>query len=100
MAYAAAKAGTEGLARALASEYGPHGITCNVVAPGAVDTPRTRANIAAGIVSEAELIARTPAGRLTKPEEVAAAVLWLCSDTAAMINGVTLMVDGGWSISG
>ena len=100
IAYAAAKAGIEGLARAIASEYGGFGITCNVVAPGAVDTPRTRANIAAGTVSEADLISRTPAGRLATVQDVAAAVLWLCSDSAAMVNGQVITVDGGWSIRG
>ena len=100
IAYAAAKAGIEGLARAIAAEYGPHGITCNVVAPGAVDTPRTRANIAAGTVSEAELISRTPTGRLATVQDVAAAVLWLCGDSAAMVNGQVITVDGGWSVRG
>lgn len=100
VAYAAAKAAVEGLARALACEYGRHGITVNVVAPGAVVTPRTTANIAAGTVSEPELLARTPAGRLCMPADVAAAVLWLLSDGAAMVNGETLHIDGGWSVSG
>lgn len=98
--YAVAKAGIEGLARAIAVEYGHHGITCNVVAPGAVLTPRTTANIAAGIVSEAELLARTPVGRLCTPTDVANAVVWLLSDAAEMVNGITLTIDGGWSAHG
>lgn len=99
-AYAAAKAGTEGLMRALAAEYGQYGITVNCLAPGAVLTPRTTANIAAGTVSQAELLSRTPAGRLATAEDVAAAALWLCSDAAAMINGQVITLDGGWSVSG
>jgi NAD(P)-dependent dehydrogenase (short-subunit alcohol dehydrogenase family) len=100
MAYAAAKSSVEGLARAIAVEYGCDGITCNVVAPGAVLTPRTSANIAAGTVSENELVGRTPAGRLCTPADVAALVVWLLSDSAAMVNGETIHVDGGWSVSG
>ena len=98
-AYAAAKSGVEGLTRALAVEYGPKGILVNCVAPGAVLTPRTTANIARGVVNESELLAHTPTGRLTTPEEVARVVLWLCSEECH-INGQTITVDGGWSISG
>jgi 3-oxoacyl-[acyl-carrier protein] reductase len=98
--YAAAKAGVEGLTRALAAEYGPHGITVNCLAPGAVLTPRTSANLAAGVVSESELVARTPAGRLATVDDVAAAVLWLLGDGAAMVNGQVITVDGGWSVKG
>ena len=99
-AYAAAKAGIEGLTRALAVAYGAYGITVNCVAPGAVYSPRTTKSIAAGVVSEAELMARMPAGRLTMPEDVANAVLWLCSEEAAMVNGQIITLDGGWSVQG
>ena len=98
-AYAAAKSGVEGLTRALAVEYGPQGILVNCVAPGAVLTPRTTENIRRGIVSEEELKARTPTGRLTTPEEVARVVAWLVSEECH-VNGQVVVVDGGWSISG
>lgn len=99
-AYAAAKAGVEGLTRALAVEYGQYGITVNCIAPGAVDTPRTRDNIARGIVSERELLARTPTGALASAADVANCVLWLVSDGAASVNGQVIYVDGGWSVTG
>ena len=98
-AYATAKSAIEGLTRALAVDYGPHGILTNCIAPGAVLTPRTLANIAAGVVSEAELLARTPTGRLATVDDVARAVLWLVSDECP-VNGKIITVDGGWSENG
>lgn len=100
VAYATAKAAIEGMTRALAVEYGRYGITVNCIAPGAVDTPRTRANIAAGIVSEEELTSRTPNGRLATVDDVCNTVLWLISDGAAHVNGQVITVDGGWSVNG
>jgi 2-hydroxycyclohexanecarboxyl-CoA dehydrogenase len=100
VAYATAKSAIEGMTRALAVEYGPYGITINCIAPGAVDTPRTRANIAAGIVSEEELVERTPNGRLATVDDVCSTVLWLVSDGAAHVNGQVITVDGGWSVNG
>ena len=100
VAYATAKAAIEGMTRALAVEYGRYGITINCIAPGAVDTPRTRANIAAGIVNEQELISRTPNGRLATVEDICNTVLWLVSNGAAHVNGQVITVDGGWSVSG
>lgn len=100
VAYATAKAAIEGMTRALAVEYGCYGITVNCIAPGAVDTPRTRANIAAGLVSESELIERTPNGRLATVGDVCNTVLWLVSDGAAHVNGQVITVDGGWSVRG
>lgn len=97
-AYATAKAGIEGLTRALSVELGPRGILTNCIAPGAVLTPRTEANIDAGIVSERELLARTPTGRLTTPEEVADLAVYLCGPHH--INGQVITIDGGWSVYG
>ncbi len=96
--YAAAKAGVEGLTRALAVQLGPRGILTNCIAPGAVLTSRTEENIDAGIVSESELISRTPTGRLTTPEEVADLAVYLCGPHH--INGQVITIDGGWSVSG
>ena len=90
--YAASKAGLIGLARSIAREYGPRGITANVVAPGPIDTdmlatmPEDR---------RAALAAQVPVGRVGHPDEVAAAVSFLASDAAAYITGAVLPVDGG-----
>lgn len=102
-AYAAAKHGVVGLVRALAKEVAKDGVTVNAVCPGYVDTPmtdRTVANIAAKTgMSEADararLAAMNPTGRLIAPAEVASAVLWLCSDGAAMVTGQAIAISGG-----
>ncbi|MFJ5233127.1 3-oxoacyl-ACP reductase FabG [Kitasatospora sp. NPDC088391] len=90
--YAASKAGLIGLARSLARELGPRGVTANVVAPGYAHTDMTAAideQILAGIT------AQIPLGRLAAAEEVAAAVRFLASDAAAYVTGAVLPVDGG-----
>jgi 3-oxoacyl-[acyl-carrier protein] reductase len=90
--YAAAKAGLVGIARSISRELASRDITCNIVAPGFVDTDMTRA-----LPEErrAEIIAQVPAGRYARPEEVAAAVRFLASDDAAYITGAVIPVDGG-----
>ncbi|MBW1597556.1 3-oxoacyl-[acyl-carrier-protein] reductase [Streptomyces sp. JJ38] len=90
--YAASKAGLVGFARSLSRELGSRGITCNVVAPGFVDTDMTRA------LSEEQRAAITdqvPLGRYAEPEEIAATVRFLASDEAAYITGAVIPVDGG-----
>ncbi|RKN42470.1 3-oxoacyl-[acyl-carrier-protein] reductase [Streptomyces hoynatensis] len=90
--YAASKAGLVGFARSLARELGSRNITCNVVAPGWVDTDMSRA------VSEqrlAESLAQVPLGRAANPEEIAGVVRFLVSDDAAYITGAVIPVDGG-----
>jgi 3-oxoacyl-[acyl-carrier protein] reductase len=87
--YAASKAGLVGLTKSLAREVGKRSITVNAVAPGFVDTAMT-----AGL-DPAELLGRIPAGRLGRPEEVAAVIAFLCSDAAAYVNGAVVQVDGG-----
>ena len=101
--YATAKAGIEGLTRALAVEYGPRGIRVNAVAPGSVDTERYAGLLAAQPGEGAERIRRLmaevhPLGRVARAGEVAAAVAWLLSDDAGFVNGATLPVDGGRSV--
>jgi len=95
----ASKAALESLARALAQELGPRGIRVNVVSAGVVDT-----DALAYFPNREELLAnfseRTPAGPVLTPEDVAGAVYLLCLPEAAMINGHTLVVDGGFAISG
>ena len=86
--YAAAKAGLLGLTRTLAREMGRKGITCNAVTPGVIETDMT-ADVAG------DLEQAVPAGRVGRPEEVAAAVAFLVSEDAAYVNGATLAVDGG-----
>lgn len=90
--YAASKAGLIGLARAIAREYGPRGITANVVAPGPIDT-----DMLATMPDDrrAALGAQVPVGRIGTPDEVAAAVTFLASDEAAFITGAVVPVDGG-----
>lgn len=90
--YAASKAGLVGFARSLARELGSRNITCNVIAPGFVDTDMTKA------LSEeqrAGIVEQVPLGRYAQPEEVAASVRFLASDEAAYITGAVIPVDGG-----
>ena len=102
-AYTAAKHGVLGLVRAVAKEVAREAITVNAVCPGYVDTPmtdRTVANIAARTgrpeaEARARLAGANPTGRLVRPDEVAAAVLWLASDGAAMVTGQAIALSGG-----
>jgi NAD(P)-dependent dehydrogenase (short-subunit alcohol dehydrogenase family) len=89
-AHAAAKAAVLGLTRQLATELGPLGIRVNAIAPGAIMT-------GAALPEEIERLALQcyAVGRLGRPEDVAAGVLYLCSDDAAFVTGVTLPIDGG-----
>jgi 3-oxoacyl-[acyl-carrier protein] reductase len=90
--YAAAKAGLVGLARSIARELGPRGITANVVAPGFVDTDMTAA---LPEDRRTEILGSIPLGRYASPDEVAGAVTFLAGDAAAYITGAILPVDGG-----
>ncbi|MCL4798346.1 MAG: 3-oxoacyl-ACP reductase FabG [Burkholderiales bacterium] len=90
--YAAAKAGVAGMTRALAREIGSRGITVNCVAPGFIDTDMTRALPEA---ARNALLAQIPLGRLGRPDDVAAAVVYLASPGAAYVTGATLHVNGG-----
>jgi 3-oxoacyl-[acyl-carrier protein] reductase len=92
MNYAAAKAGVEGMSRALAREIGSRNITVNCIAPGFIDTDMTKA---LGDDQHAALLTQIPLGRLGKPEDIAAATVFLASPQAAYITGTTLHVNGG-----
>lgn len=96
-AVGASKAALESLVRHLAVELGPNNITVNTISAGAVDTEALKKFPNRGQILDATLL-RTPLGRLTTPEDVADAALFLCSDAAKMIHGHTLVVDGGYSI--
>lgn len=91
--YTATKAADEQLTRSWAAEYGPRGVRVNSVAPGATLTP---GNDAARDVLDA-MTANTPAGVVIRPDDIAKGVLYLASDDAAMIHGITLYIDGGIS---
>ena len=90
--YVAGKAGIIGLTQVAALDYADLGIRVNVVAPGAILTDHLRA---AGEEAQRQAAMAAPMGRVGQPDEVAAAVLWLCSDQASYITGVTLPIDGG-----
>jgi 3-hydroxybutyrate dehydrogenase len=105
-AYVAAKHGLEGLSKVLALEAGPRGVTSNCICPAYVRTPLVENQIAdqARIhgISESEVVEKIMLTepvikRLLEPDEVADAVLFLCSDAASFVNGSSLVLDGGWT---
>jgi 3-hydroxybutyrate dehydrogenase len=105
-AYVSAKHGLEGLSKVVALEGASHGVTSNCVNPGYVRTPLVEKQIADqarvhelsedDVVTQV-LLSRTAIKRLIEPDEVAAAVQYLCSDDASFVTGTNLVIDGGWS---
>jgi len=95
-AYTASKHGVVGLTKNAALEYAKANIRVNAVCPGAIDTPMLDRLMMGGVPRET-IVATEPVGRLGKPEEIAAAVIWLCSDKASFVTGQAIAVDGGWT---
>ncbi|MDX6322808.1 MAG: hypothetical protein QOF52_2666, partial [Propionibacteriaceae bacterium] len=96
-AYSATKHAVLGLTKSTALEAGGQGIRVNAVCPGTIATPMVENMIAAGDLDRAASIAASAIPRLGRPEEIAAAVLWLCSPGASYVTGVGLPVDGGFT---
>lgn len=98
-AYCAAKAGVTGLVRALAVELGGTGVTANAVSPGSTDTPLLAESARMyGLPAAGQFAAQQPIGRLLRPEEVAAALVWLAGPAGAAVTGAVLPVDGGLAL--
>ncbi len=97
--YHAAKHGVIGLTKSAALEYAPFGIRINSICPGVFHTPMVDKMMADGQQDVLDaMIATVPSKRLGKPEEIANAVVWLCSDSASFVVGHTMVADGGYSI--
>lgn len=96
-AYHAAKHGVLGLTKTAALEYAARGIRINAVCPGSIDTPMAQSLTGGDPEVLEHLVKLEPIGRLGKPEEIAAAVLWLCSPGASYVIGHPLLVDGGYT---
>jgi 2-keto-3-deoxy-L-fuconate dehydrogenase len=103
--YGATKAAVIGLTRAVAADAVAAGVRCNCLAPGTVDTPSLHDRIAATAAAaggleaaRAAFVARQAMGRLARPEEMAALVVYLASDESAFMTGQALIIDGGWTL--
>ena len=94
-AYCASKHGVLGLTKTAAQENARTGIRVNAICPGVTDTPMLRASMDASPDLAKMILASAVTGRLGRPEEVAEAALWLCSDRASYVSGESMLVDGG-----
>ncbi len=95
-AYVASKHGVVGLTKTAALEYAKSGIRVNAVCPGVIRTPMVERGLAISPEFEAQVVAAAPVGRMGKPEEIAEAVAWLCSEAASFVTGHAMSVDGGF----
>lgn len=96
--YIASKHGVVGLTRTAALEYVKHGIRVNAVNPGLIDTQIARDVVSGSEEAYAEIAKNVPIGRAGRPEEIASAVLWLCSPGASYVVGHALTIDGGMTV--
>src|SRR6059058_2441113 len=97
-AYTAAKHGVIGLTKSAALDYAAQNVRINAVCPGYIETPMMDRFTGGTPEGRAKVIAEEPVGRMGKPEEIAAAVVWLCSDAAAFVVGHALVIDGGQTV--
>jgi NAD(P)-dependent dehydrogenase (short-subunit alcohol dehydrogenase family) len=97
-AYTAAKHGLIGLTRAAALDYAAQNIRINAVCPGYIDTPMMARYTGGTPEGRARVVSEEPVGRMGTPEEIADAVLWLCSDSARFVIGHAMVIDGGQTI--
>jgi NAD(P)-dependent dehydrogenase (short-subunit alcohol dehydrogenase family) len=97
-AYTAAKHGVIGLTRAAALDYAAQNIRVNAVCPGYIDTPMMDRYTGGTPEGRTKVISEEPIGRMGRPEEIANAVLWLCSDAASFVVGHALVIDGGQTV--
>ncbi|HJV14824.1 MAG TPA: glucose 1-dehydrogenase [Propionibacteriaceae bacterium] len=96
-AYHGSKHGIIGLTKSAALEYASRGIRINAVCPGTIETPMVTDMIANDQLDASDAVANQPIGRFGRADEIAAAVLWLCSPGASLVVGVALPVDGGYT---
>lgn len=97
-AYCAAKFGIVGLTKAAALDYAKATLRVNAVCPGIIETPMMDRCSGGTPEGRDRVIAQEPVGRMGKPEEIAAAVVWLCSDAAAFVTGHAMVIDGGQTV--
>jgi NAD(P)-dependent dehydrogenase (short-subunit alcohol dehydrogenase family) len=95
-AYDASKHGVIGLTKTAALEYATDGVRINAVCPGVIDTPMIDRFTGGDAAAAAGMEKIEPVGRMGRPEEVAAAVVWLCTDDASFVTGIAMPVDGGY----
>lgn len=95
-AYVASKHGVIGLTKGAALEYARQGVRVNAVCPGVIKTPMVERAFGGDKAIEEQYAEQEPIGRFGEPEEISAAVIWLCSDESSFVTGHAMAIDGGW----